>query len=94
MYIHTYSDPAQASTQAGTALCLHDYEPQLPWLRVAIYHMGLDVNNESHPVQYVYINLLPHPLMFETSKTGGTVEHSLSKTIGHLIKLNEIQLVE
>ena len=25
-------------------------EPQLPWLQTAIYHTGLDVKSESHPV--------------------------------------------
>ena len=34
---------------------VHDLisEPQLPWLRTAIYHMGLDVKSKSHSVHWM-----------------------------------------
>ena len=32
-------------------------KPQLLWLQTAIYHMGLDVKSESHPVMYKHVHV-------------------------------------
>ena len=42
------------STHTNVPVCIHDLinEPQLSWLQTAIYHMGLNVKNESHQCTY------------------------------------------
>ena len=59
----SFTSSLLGTTDIFSSAYVHDLinEPHPPWLlRAAIYHMGLDVKNESHPVRsvmhiYIYI---------------------------------------
>ena len=57
-------------------VCVHDNEPQLPWLRTAIYHTGLDVKMEVRipPFNmYVYVYMYMYMLVILVVSKGSAV---------------------
>ena len=59
--ILTTNQTANAVSDENVHIVVYIYvhEPQLPWLRTLIYHIGLDVKKESHPARmYVYVYIL------------------------------------